>query len=1401
MLFLFVGGPASGMAQTSRSVVVKLRAGSTVQSFLTSVQTAAVHTARPLMPPRSKAQQSLALSPAAAVMERYVVLSVDDGAGLDNLLQQLQARGDVEHAEPNMLRSLPETDRQQLAAVQEADKTAEQWALATIRATQAWERSTGEGVIVGVVDTGIDFDHPEFRGQLWINAAEDLNGNGSFEPWSSTETIDGVSGDLNGIDDDGNGYADDVIGYDFVDQQILNFGDSRDRDPVPFDEHGHGTNVSGVIAARNDGSGTTGVAYGSRILTLRAFDATGNGEDDDFAAAIVYGALNGARVINLSFGDVYYPIILRDAITFANSLGCVVVASSGNKGGSSPHFPSNFSEVIAVGSTSINDKLAPTSTFGSLVDMVAPGVNILTADRNASYVTVSGTSFSSPHVAAVAALLLSRRPALSPQEVRGLLTASAKDLGSKGWDIEFGSGRLDAVAALDLMADGAVVVNFPTLDYDIDAASTETVAVTGSVIAPFFRSYTVDITTSERDTGNWQNLASSDKQIRNDTLALLPAGELDNGVYFLRIRVEQTNGNTLESRQRFSVSSTPPAFTRLTSYNVWWNDRRAVVVSARTTHLTRFSVRFRPQGSSEPFRELAEMDRFTRNHTIAIGEEAVAGTLYEAEAVAVKPDGATVQTAFTFRRETTAFSWGDVRPLAYTLPQGFLLNATANLHGDGKAAVIVASTEETGNITRSLTFDGKKFVTRDSIAALWIPRGMGDSNGDGIPEVFTQFGPRSALFQRSSSGSSPFAVTLFSDNTDTSNFWASAMTDLNNDGRSELIARADTVYAAYTYNNDSYRLLARANNTARPDLASVTATGDFDGDGRMELCYGTFNTGFVILEYRNGALVQEYTNPNEGFNGNYFIAAPDVDGDGRPELLVCTYRDVAPNIDREYETPLWSFKLLRGTAPGRYEVMWQDYSYGVRPPNPYKSGVATGNIDNRPGDECIIIAFPHSFVFTWRTDAIRPLWYFDGALSNTAVIHDFNGNGTPEFGFGTGNTTRFFEYDTTASQRPDVPTVLTGYALDETTALLSWNASATAEEYVVFGGKTGEQGSLQFMTSTTATTAVVANLDAGTEYQFVVVAVNTALPEQQSDPSNDAFVFTHTPARAESVRVIHRTALEVQFSNDIPAMPLQPSLFSVTNWGTPSTVIPSGDRTVVLSFSYPLPSGANTLDIATFRDRYHSPVEATSLAFDVSLSGPQPELYLTAIRIVNPTTLDVSFSEPVSPASASVTGRYNLSPVGIVTLAQPTADPAVVRLSLDPAVPLRPIGRNYVLTVTDVEALSGHPMTTGPGKALGFTLEAASISNAYAYPNPVRLDEHQTVLFANLPNGATVSVHTLDGVLLATLQETDGNGGVEWDCRDTNGTLIESGVYLFSVQRSGETADGAELKKFAVIRR
>lgn len=1407
VVLLCVSAPFALSAQTSaaQSVVVKLRTGVQPSAFISSLHAASIRTTQPFVQPHMQKRASVLQSKRLAELERYVVLHTDhSGGSLSAMLEQLRQRGDVESAELNTRHSLPN----RMASMQQTtqvETTNEQWALEKIQAEQAWQKATGKGIVIGVIDTGLEFTHPEFAGQLWINPAEDSNNNGTFEPWSSSEVIDGVSGDLNGKDDDGNGYIDDVIGYDFVDQAILNIGDARMRDPIPADEHGHGTSVSGVIAARKDGIGITGVAYNSKIMVLRAFDATGNGEDDDFAAAVVYAALNGARIINMSFGDVYFPPILHDAIAFAHDMGCVVVASSGNAGGSSAHFPSNFSEVIAVGSTSRTDKLASTSTFGSLVDMVAPGVEIRTTDLRASYTTSSGTSFSAPHVAATAALLLEQRPTLTPEEVRGVLTASADNVDStRGWDIHFGSGRLNAVAALDMLADATIVIAFPTIDYTVHTSTTTSIDITGSVFAPFFQSYTVDITDDERQ-GTWQNIASADEQIHNGILASLPVQSLHDGVYFLRIRIEQTNGNSLERRQRFALSSAPLTFTHLVPYTAWHNDRRAVVVSARTNQLTRFSVRFRPKGSQQPFREQSEVEHFTKNHTVVIGSEAQADIPYEAEAKAVTPDGTVLTQAFEFQRASTAFPWSDIFPLPYELPDGFLLNQTADLYGNGTAAVVVASQEGSRNVTRALTFNGKVFTVQDSLEALWIPRGMGDSNGDGIQEVFTQVGPRSALFQRSNAYSSPFAQRIFSDDTDTSNFWASGMADINNDGHPELIAHSHETYSAHTFAQGTYHAIAQTNHPLPPDFASYIATADFDGDGRVELCYGTTNAGFVIVEYRGGQFILEYQNANDNFNGNYFITALDIDSDGVKEILVCTYRDLATNNDREYDTPLWSFKLLRATTANAYEVVWQDYSYGVRPPNPYRSGVAAGDINGRPGDEMIIMAFPNAFVFTWdaQTKSIVPLWYYEGSISNTAIVYDFNGNGINEFGFNTGQATRFFEYDPKASQRPAPPTGLTGYAISATSASLQWNPSATAQSYEVYGGIVNTTTQLQRLATTAEPAVTITGLEESQEYLFVVVAMNPSLPERQSDRSNDALVFMHTPARPVSAVLANRRTIEVVFSHDIPQSVLQPSLFTVEGVGLPSTVVASGNRKALLLFAYPLPAGQHILSVASFRDRYQSPTPETQFALDIQPEEDKRELYLTNIRILSPTTLDVSFSEPVAAATAILPSAYHLAPFGRIAAAQPLQEkPETVRLSLGNELPLRSIGQNYVLTVRDVQAASGHPMTTGAGKALGFTLQNKNIAEAYAYPNPLRLSEGTSVYFGNLANGAEVTVRTLEGKILATLTENDGNGGVQWNCRATDGTLLESGVYVFSVRytNANGTTTESEFKKLAVIR-
>ncbi|MCX7736873.1 MAG: S8 family serine peptidase, partial [Candidatus Kapabacteria bacterium] len=249
----------------------------------------------------------------------------------------------------NVLHSIPEIENvsENFVYKIESDKIVvndplykNQWYLKTINAEKAWVFANGKDVLVGVVDTGIDFYHPDLINRLWINPKEDLNKNGRFDPWSDTLSINGVYGDFNGVDDDGNGFIDDIIGFDFVNQYNTNIGDWYHFDPIPFDEHGHGTLVSGVIVAeQNNNLGITGIAFGSKLISLRAFDFSGNGQSDNIASAIVYAALNNIKIINLSFGENFYSPILHDAIKFAKSMGCFVVASSGNNGWDRNHYP------------------------------------------------------------------------------------------------------------------------------------------------------------------------------------------------------------------------------------------------------------------------------------------------------------------------------------------------------------------------------------------------------------------------------------------------------------------------------------------------------------------------------------------------------------------------------------------------------------------------------------------------------------------------------------------------------------------------------------------------------------------------------------------------------------------------------------------------------------------------------------------------------------------------------------------------------------------------------------------------------------------------------------------------------------------------------------------------------
>ncbi|HWS32323.1 MAG TPA: S8 family serine peptidase [Actinoplanes sp.] len=292
----------------------------------------------------------------------------------------------------------------------------QQWDLSRMRVAEAWTKATGAGVVVAVVDTGVDANHPDLRGNV-------------------------------------------LSGYDAVTNRA---GTSRDG-------NGHGTHVAGTIAALTGNDvGVSAVAPDARILPVKVLSDSGSGSMADAAEGIVWAADNGAQIINMSLGGTTKVAAVSNAIAYARGKGVTVVAAAGNERaqGSPVSYPGADAGVIAVAATDSTDKVAAYSNAGSHVDVAAPGSAIWSTYPTAlgkSYAQLSGTSMAAPHVAAAAALLKSLQPRLTPDQIESALKTSAVDLGPKGFDEDYGYGRIDAVAALNVIAPPASASPSPSV--------------------------------------------------------------------------------------------------------------------------------------------------------------------------------------------------------------------------------------------------------------------------------------------------------------------------------------------------------------------------------------------------------------------------------------------------------------------------------------------------------------------------------------------------------------------------------------------------------------------------------------------------------------------------------------------------------------------------------------------------------------------------------------------------------------------------------------------------------------------------------------------------------------------------------------------------------------------------
>jgi subtilisin family serine protease len=335
-------------------------------------------------------------------------------ATVDQALAMFRARPGVEFSQPDF--------RVQVTATPDDPSFGSQWGLDAINAPAAWNTGTGTGrIIVAVIDSGIAYNHPDLKANIWHNPGE-------------------IAG--NGIDDDHDGYVDDVIGYNFV----ANTGN-------PADDNGHGTHVAGIIGAVGDnGIGVSGVDWHVQIMALKFLDAGGSGYMSDAVRALNFAVAHGAKMVNASFAGGGYDPAMATALANARAKGVIVVAAAGNDGtdnDANPVYPANYSgdNVVSVAAVDQNDRLASFSDYGAkTVDIAAPGVGILSTLPNGKYGSYSGTSMATPFVTGALALVWDIHPTWTYKQVIAAVLNTADRLPSLSGKVA--TGMLDVAKAV-----------------------------------------------------------------------------------------------------------------------------------------------------------------------------------------------------------------------------------------------------------------------------------------------------------------------------------------------------------------------------------------------------------------------------------------------------------------------------------------------------------------------------------------------------------------------------------------------------------------------------------------------------------------------------------------------------------------------------------------------------------------------------------------------------------------------------------------------------------------------------------------------------------------------------------------------------------------------------------------
>jgi len=420
------------------------------------------------------------------------------GTDIEKAAQEYSRDPNVEYAEPNGIMHALVTPND--------PRYANQWGLPQIGAPNAWGATTGSSEpIIGVVDTGADYNHEDLTGKI-------------------------------------------ILGYDFV---------NNDNDPM--DDNGHGTHISGIAAAlTNNSIGVAGLNWNGKILAVKTLDASGSGSILKVAQGMNYAADHNARIISMSFGDYTDWSTIKDAVIYAYGKGCTLVAAAGNEDTSNPCYPAAYNDyVIAVAATDSNDKRSVwgadlASNYGSYIDVCAPGSGIWSTWPSNNYRSKDGTSMATPFVSALLSMLSAISPGSTQTQLRIRLQDSCDNIDAlnPGFAGQLGHGRINAAKTL---GSPTAQITSPALQSFISG----TVNIVGSAFGTNFNSYTLSIGSGSSPAA-YETLTVKTTAVAADTLFTLNTAAYPDGAYTLKLAVQTTDPYTSEAATVTTIDNTNP---------------------------------------------------------------------------------------------------------------------------------------------------------------------------------------------------------------------------------------------------------------------------------------------------------------------------------------------------------------------------------------------------------------------------------------------------------------------------------------------------------------------------------------------------------------------------------------------------------------------------------------------------------------------------------------------------------------------------------------------------------------------------------------------------------------------------------------------------------------------------